>query len=177
MIKKLLFIFKLLFSIASTCPTPYDTLRSNFKENMYKKQSGLMNHKTYMKFLEEHLIEGEKSLIIPRTALELKKRDSSDLEAYFDLLVKINTTLFFHYIKPSNRTEQSLKKRQEELLDVIQDIKTKWRLNNLDPEIELHNTIDFFSKANRDFYNKLGIGARLKISVASAASKLLPTRK
>lgn len=171
MIRKLV-VTTILCSIASISCVPYNNLRSNFKENMYKKQSGLMSHKAYMQFLEEHLLVGEKTLVIPRTALAQKATDASDLERYFDLLVKINTAMFFHLVKPNSHTVQSLRSKKALLLEIIQGIKVQWNLPHLDPEIELQNTITFFNKSTQDFYNKLSAFARIKASAAA----LLPRR-
>lgn len=169
--KQTLIILFLICITHAVYPTSYAHLKSDFKKNMYQKQSSLMGNKAYMAFLEPYLIEGEKTLVIAREAL--KMADADALKPYFDLLIKINTTLFFHQAHPSNRTTQSLQKKKVLLLDIIKEIIAKWDLD-VDPEIELANTIALFERASKDFYSKLGFIARAKVA---AAATLMPMIK
>lgn len=168
--KKLILLF-LICAIQTVHAVKYDHLKSDFKQKMYQKQSSLMSNENYMAFLDPYLTEGEKTLVIPRKGL--KKKDASALNPYFDLLVTINTTLFFHLVKPSNRTTQSLRKKKEALLRVINEIKAQWKLD-FDPKIELENTIALFERANKDYYSRLGFIARAKVA---AATTILPLVK
>lgn len=169
--KQTLIFLLLICTTNSVHPISYAHLKSDFKKNMYQKQSGLMGNKAYMAFLEPYLIEGEKTLAIAGQALT--RSDASALKPYFDLLVKINTTLFFHLAHPSNRTTQSLKDKKAALLQIIKEIIAKWNLD-VDPEIELANTITLFEKASKNFYSQLSFLARAKVA---AATTILPLIK
>ncbi len=169
--KKKLILLLLICATQTVHSAKYNDLKSDFKQKMYKKQSSLMSNENYMAFLDPYLTEGEKTLAIPGKGL--KKKDASALSSYFDLLVTINTTLFFHLVKPSNRTTQSLRKKKEALLRVINEIKAQWKLD-FDPKIELENTISLFERANKDYYNRLGFIARAKVA---AAATILPLVK
>lgn len=152
-------------------PVSYAELKSDFKKNMYQKQSGLMGRQDHAAFLEPHLIEGEKTLTIARTALTIA--DASALEPYFDLLVKINTTMFFHLIKPSNRTQRSLQNKKEQLLAIIEHLKATWNIAHLEPKSELQKTIALFDNATRDYYNKLSYIARAKAKTWAAVTSVM----
>lgn len=149
----------------------YENVREKFKADLYYRQGGIMSYEKYNAFIEPYLEEAERSLEVSVYMKDHPKTDA--VSAYLYSLLSYNVAQF-HRIALSQHpvlrffrsinaeAHELLEKDRQQLLKHIQDIKQEGSLYNLDPEIELNKTSELFYRANLAFYEKSGIGFKLK---------------
>ncbi len=155
--KKLLISLLCLITV-SIYPVSYNDLKSDFKEELYRRQKGMMGHKDYLKFIEEYLNEGEKTLIIPQECLKLSNAHVA--QDYFKALVYLNIAILYDYVSSNTHNKGMLEKHKENVLTTIQNVKTALQLYMLDPKTELQKTLELFTRANKTYYKKLNFAKR-----------------
>lgn len=155
--KKLLISMLCLITV-SVYPVSYNNLKSDFKEELYRRQKGLMGHKDYLKFIEGYLNEGEKILIIPQECLKLL--DAQAAQDYFNALVYLNIAILYDYAHSNTHNKSMLEKHKGNVLTAIQNLKIALQLDMLNPKAELQKTVGLFTKANKAYYKKLNLVKR-----------------
>ncbi len=142
----------------SAYPVSYNELKSDFKEELYRRQKGLMGHDSYLAFIDAYLSEGEKTLIVPQECLKLS--DAQVAAAYFKALVYLNIAILYEYASSNTHNINKLKEHKANVLAAIQQVKVALQLDMLNPKAELQKTVELFTKANKAYYKKLNFAKR-----------------
>lgn len=159
--KALLFTILVCTSSAVLAHHSYQELRTIYKQALYVNQRALMaDQRQYFAFIEPYLQELEETSTVVSYC---KEHDGNDqlFTNYFNCLFNYNVVVFQHYIKPTSLAiDMQVTRIQNDLLSAMCAIK-KAHIPDLDVQEEINIITRLLERANKAYYQKLGIVKKL----------------
>lgn len=151
----------------------YEEARTEFKENMYKRQGGLMSREEYFAFIEPKLVEAEKEIFAEQLEYVKKNPDSAVAQQFFQAMLNYNVVSFHEYVCPTNAARDTkiyYKIKMQQALTALEKTKGT-QANPSNPAMKANWGERFFDDANREYYNKLSTSTKAKLIFGCLVSK------
>jgi hypothetical protein len=161
---KLLALSLCLLALPLRAGSNYEKGREDFKEALFERQQGLMDHVKYADFIENPLKEAEKAS--PLLPFCFKHSDNEKCQNLLYALLDYNVAQFHsrmrlvdlaNFAAGSATSARRLRVYSNEMLTAIQELKTEKELSHIDPQAELEKAQEVVAKTN-DAYIKQVFG-------------------